>query len=199
MTRPHSLWIECPVCKERTLHEILKGKAGGKKSVLEATVECRECGRTHSTVIREPETARVPVIVSDMGESTKREIELNENEVLGVDNELFLDDTHIIITSLESGDSRPEAAPVKDIDTIWAKRYDKIVVKASINKGHKTVSTEISAMPDEEFFIGGIIEDGNDKAVVHRVKTDRGVVRKGTVKAKDIVRLYAKAMRTTYA
>lgn len=199
MTRPHSLWIECPECKERTLHEVLKGKAGGKKSVLEATVRCRECGRTHPTVIREPEPVKVPVIVSDRGESTKREIELNDNEVLEVDNELFLDDMHIIITSLESGDARPDAAPVEDIDTIWAKRYDKIVVKVSINKGHKTVSTDLSAMPDEEFFVGGIIEDGNDKAVVHRVKTDRGVVREGAVKAKDIVRLYAKAMRSTHA
>lgn len=200
MTTPNALYLECPSCGEETLHEVLKGRIGRKKMVMETTVKCQECGTVHTTVVREAKLVKVPVVVSDMGHSRQVEVELGEDEVVAVDDELFVDDLHVMITSIESsGEKRPRKVPVREIETLWAKRYDKIRVKISVNKGHKTTSTDIFAMPDEEFFVGDMIAVGREKAVIHRMKTRRGMVRDGSVEARDIVRVYAKLMRITYA
>jgi len=199
MMTPNALYLECPTCGEETLHEVLKGRIG-RRMVLETTVRCKECQTIHTTVVREAKVLRVPVVVSDMGRSRRMEVELNEDEAVAVDDELFIDDLHVMITSIESsGGRRPKKAPVQEIETLWAKRYDKIRVRISVNKGHKTTSTDIFAMPDEEFFVGDMISVGREKAVIHKMKTRRGVVRNGSVEARDIVRVYARLMRTTYA
>lgn len=199
MTIPNALYIDCPNCGERTLHEVLKGRIGRKRMVMEATVRCKECGQTHPEVIKEEKPVEVPVIVSDQGESRKERLELEYGEVLGVEDELFVGDTYVVITAIESDGRRVRRAPADRIDAVWAKRFDKIKVKISVNKGQKTHPAEIFAMPDEEFYIGDIIPAGRDRAVIHRMKTIRGIVRDGGVEARDVVRIYAKVMRVTNA
>ncbi|MFP4545304.1 MAG: HVO_0476 family zinc finger protein [Methanomassiliicoccales archaeon] len=199
MTVPNALYVECPSCGERTLHEVLKGRLGRKQTTMEATVQCQECGHTHSTVLREEPPKQVPVVISDQGRSRKTQVEMEPEEVLAVDDELFVGDEHVMVTSIESGDGRVEEAPVEEIDTLWTKRYDRIKVKVSVNKGHKTVPSEVSAMPDEEFFVGDILSLGKEQAVIHQLKTRRGKVREGSARARNIVRIYAKAMRVTFA
>ena len=115
--------------------------------------------------------------------------------MFGVDDELFVGGTHVVITSIESNGKRVRRSAVGDIGTIWAKRYDRIRMKVSVNKGYKTVPSEFFAMPDEEFYIGDIISAGREKAVIHQMKTQRGLVRNGGAEARDIVRIYARAMR----
>jgi uncharacterized Zn finger protein len=199
MTIPNALYIECPTCGERTLHEVLKGKIGRKRMVMETTVKCRECGHTHSTIIREEKPVEIPVIVSEQGESRRERIELEPDEVIALEDELFVGDTYVMITSLETEGRRVRQAPADRIDTIWAKRYDKIKVKISVNKGHKTLPSELFAMPDEEFYVGDIIPVGREKAVIHQMKVSGGMVRDGSVEARDIVRIYARVMRVTNA
>lgn len=199
MTIPNALYIECPTCGERTLHEVLKGKIGRKRMVMETTVKCRECGHTHSTIIREEKPVEIPVIVSDQGESKRESIELETDEFLALEDELFVGDTYVVITSIESDGRRVTRAPAESIDTIWAKRYDKIKVKISVNKGQKTHPSEIFALPDEEFYVGDIIPVGREKAVIHQMKVRGGMVRDGCVEARDVVRIYVKVMRVTKA
>lgn len=199
MTTPNALYIDCPNCGERTLHEVLKGRIGRKRMVMEATVRCKECGQTHPEVIKEEKPVEVPVIVSDQDKSRKERLELEHDEVLGVEDELFVGDTYVVVTAVESNGRRVRRAPAEKIETIWAKRYDKIKVKISVNKGQKTHPAEIFAMPDEEFYVGDIIPAGRERAVIHRMKTTKGMVRDGGVEARDIVRIYAKVMRVTNA
>ena len=200
MTIPNAINIECPVCGERTLHEVLKGKMGGKRLVMETTVRCMECGHTHSTVVREEKPVSLPVIVSDQGESRRELLEMEPEEVLCLRDELFVGDTYVVVTGIESSGRRVKRAPAGDIDTLWAKRYDKIKVKVSVNKVHKTVPTEVYAMPDEEFYVGDIIPTGKEEEVViHQIKTRRGMIRDGGVEARDIVRIYAKVIRVINA
>lgn len=199
MTIPNALNIECPFCGERTLHEVLKGRIGRKRTVMETTVRCHECGGTHSAAIREEKPITVSVIVSELGESRREEIELDPDEVFGVDDELFVGGTHVTITSIESNDRRVRRSAAGDIGTIWAKRYDRIRMKVSVNKGYKTVPSEFFAMPDEEFYVGDIISAGREKAVIHKMKTQEGLVRNGGAEARDIVRIYARAMRIVQA
>ncbi len=194
---PNAIYVECPDCGEETLHEVLKGRLGKDGSTLEATLRCQECGRVHPAVVREGRTIRVPVIVSDRKESRRAEVELPEDEELRVEDELQLDDLPIIISSLEREGARVSRALAKDVTAIWAKRFDKVHVRVSINDVHKTIPAEVDALPEEEFFIGDLMTIGRYDVVITQIKTRDAMARRGAVMARDIVRIYAKRARTT--
>ena len=194
---PNAIYVECPDCGEETLHEVLKGRLGKDGSTLEATLRCQECGRVHPAVVREGRTIRVPVIVSDRKESRRAEVELPEDEELRVEDELQLDDLPIIISSLEREGARVSRALAKDVTTIWAKRFDKVHVRVSINDVHKTIPAEVDALPEEEFFVGDLMTIGRYDVVITQIKTRDAMARRGAVLARDIVRFYAKRARTT--
>ncbi len=199
MNVPNAIQVECPDCGEETLHEVLKGRLGKDGNTLEGTLRCQDCGRVHTAVIRETRTVMVPVIVSDQGESRKAEIEIPEDEMIRVEDELILDDLPIIVSSVEKGNGRVTKALAKDITTIWAKRFDQVHVKISINDVHKTIPAEIVVLPEEEFFIGDLMTVGRYNVVITQIKTSDGMARRGSVLARDIVRLYARKARITYA
>jgi uncharacterized Zn finger protein len=72
-------------------------------------------------------------------------------------------------------------------------------VKISINDVHKTIPAEIVVLPEEEFFIGDLMTVGRYNVVITQIKTPDGMARRGSVLARDIVRLYARKARTTYS
>ena len=197
MTVPNALYLDCPSCGEHSVHEVLRGKLSKKQDSMEATVKCQECGHTYSTVVREPEIIKVPIIVSELGNSKKEEIELESGELLSLGDELFLGETHLLVTGLECGERRVEKCDTNDVSTIWAKKFDKVIVKISINKHTRTIATQMVAMPDEEFFVGDMMTVGKERVAIHNIRSKEGTVRRGGVPARDIVRIYAKAVRTT--
>jgi uncharacterized Zn finger protein len=197
MSVPNALYLDCPNCGEHAVHEVLKGKLSKKGDTMEATVKCQECEHTYSTVVREPEVLKVPIIVSELGNSKKEEIELEGGELLSVGDELYLGETHLLVTGLDCDGRRVEKCDTEKIDTIWAKKFDKVIVKISINKHTRTIPTQIEAMPDEEFYVGDLMTVGKEQVVIHNIKSKEGTVRRGAVPARDIVRIYTKAVRTT--
>jgi uncharacterized Zn finger protein len=199
MSVPNALYLDCPSCGEHAVHEVLKGKVSKKQDSMEATVKCQECGHTYSTVVREPEVLKVPIIVSELGNSKKAEIELEAGELIGVNDELYLGESHLLVTALDCEGRRVDKCDTKAVSTIWAKKFDKVIVKVSINKHTRTIPTQIEAMPDEEFYVGDLMTVGKDNVVIHNIKSKEGTVRRGGVPARDIVRIYTKAVRTTSA
>lgn len=199
MTIPNALYLDCPSCGENAVHEVLRGKMGKKQDTLEATVKCQECGHTYTTVVREPESLNIPIIVSDRSESHREEIELMEDEILSVGDEIFLGESQLLVTAIESKGKRVENCEPANIDTIWAKKFDHVIVKISINKHTQTIPAELEALPDEEFYVGDLMTIGTEKVAIHSIKTASGMVRRGSAEARDIVRIYAKAVRTTYS
>ena len=199
MTIPNALYLDCPSCGENAVHEVLRGKMGKKQDTLEATVKCQECGHTYTTVVREPESLKIPIIVSDRSESHREEIELMEDEILSVGDEIFLGESQLLVTAIESKGKRVENCEPDNIDTIWAKKCDHVIVKISINKHTQTIPAELEALPDEEFYVGDLMTIGTEKVAIHSIKTASGMVRRGSAEARDIVRIYAKAVRTTYS
>jgi uncharacterized Zn finger protein len=197
MTVPNALYLDCLSCGEHAVHEVLKGRMSKKQDIMEATVKCQECGHIYSMVVREPEVLKVPIIVSELGNSKKEEIELESGELLSLQDELYLGERHLLVTGLECGGRRVEKCDTKDVTTIWAKRFDKVIVKISINKHTRTIPTQMEAMPDEEFYVGDMMTVGKEKVVIHNIKSREGTVRRGGVPARDIVRIYTKAVRTT--
>lgn len=197
MAIPNSLYLDCPSCGVKTLHEVLKGRLSKGRDVLETTVKCQQCGHVQNTVVREPRSVNVPIIVSDMGQSKRYEFEFAEDEVVALDEELFVGDANVVITAIEKGDKRVSQAPADEVSTLWAKQFDKVRVKISVNKNTKTLAAEVFALPEEEFFVGDLMTIGRDEVVIHTIKTSGGMVRTGGVAARDIVRIYAKSARVT--
>ncbi|MFA5312930.1 MAG: HVO_0476 family zinc finger protein [Methanomassiliicoccales archaeon] len=197
MTVPNALQLECHICGDLMVHEVLKGKMGRGQDVIEATVKCQECGTITNVVVREPKTLNVPVIISELGQSKRESIELAEDEEIEVEEEMFVGELPVIISAIECGGRRVPKAKASDITTLWAKRFDKIRVKVAINKVHKTLSVDVEAAPDEEFYVGDLMTVGKDEVLIHYIMSTDGMVRRGMVPARDIVRIYTKKARNT--
>jgi uncharacterized Zn finger protein len=195
MKLPAAVYTQCPMCKEETLHRVIKGRMGEKKTVLDALVKCSQCDHVHPDVIHGEVTVTVPLILSEQERSQKTEMEFPEKDVIKVNSEFQLDRNTIKITSIEVGNKRVSEAQANEITTLWAKKFDRIKLKISINKGSKTLNRTIWAVPDEEFFIGDVMRIKGLNLAIHAIKTKEKKVKKGSVAARDIIRLYAKAVR----
>ena len=171
MSVPNAIYLDCPSCEEQAVHEVLKGKLGKKQETMEATVKCQECGHIYTTVVREPESIKLPIIVSDLGNSMKTEIELVSGDTVSVNDEMFLDETHILITAIECNGRRVRHCAVEDVDTLWAKKFDRVIVKISINKHTTTIPAQVEALPDEEFFVGDLMTVGKENVAIHNIKS----------------------------
>ena len=200
MNVPNALNLECPDCGEKTVHEVLRGKISKEGDVLETTVKCQQCAKVYTTVVREPKAVLVPIIVSEMASSKRYEVEMAQGDLVSYEDEMFVEDMPVLITGLEVDGRRVMKAKAEEISTLWAKKFDKVRVRIAVNKGSKTLSVDITATPDEEFFVGDLMTLGREEVVIHSIKTsDGGMAKSGAVRARDIVRIYAKKARTTYS
>jgi uncharacterized Zn finger protein len=198
MTLPTSIMVECPSCKEDTLHEVLAGKMSGRKvPVLDTTVRCRECGHTHQAVLRGEKPVELPVIISWQEKSERVIVSLGPEEGVQVGDEIMCGELPVLVTSIESDGRRLKKARAKDIDSIWAKRFDKVKVPFSINHQGKTSSESLIVLPDEEFYIGEVMLVGKRDVVIHSIKTASKSLRTGGAVAREIVRVYANVIRKT--
>ena len=198
MTTPTSVMVECPFCKEETLHGVLAGRISGRSTkVLDSTVKCRACGHVHHAVMKGEKPVSVPVVISWLTESTRSSITLGPDEALAVDDEIVCGELPVLVTSIESKGARVDICKAGDIDTIWGKRFDKVKVLFSVNHHGKTYSEHMIVYPDEELVVGDMLEVGKRSVVVHTIKTDTRTLRKGAAIARDIVRVYANIVRKT--
>lgn len=196
MTVPGALYLDCEACGEITLHEVVHGKV--TKKALELTVRCRQCNATRHHTQKEAETTSLPVVISEGDESKRTTLEIEIDEVLCAGDELLVDGVPVQVRAIEVGhERRVEAAPAGEVTTLWTVRFDKVRVKFSINLGARTKSAEVAAAPDEEFRVGEMVHAAGTPAVIHRIKTFDKVVQRGMVEARDIVRVYCKAVRGT--
>ncbi len=198
MTLPSSIMIECPVCHSETLHEVLSGRMSGKgDTVLESTVKCRTCSHVHHAVLKVERPIDVPVVISWIDQSKRSSITLGPDEVMAVDDEIMCGEDPVLVTSLESHGARVARAKARDIQTIWAKRFDKVRVPFSVSHQGRSFSEHVLAVPDEEFFIGDILKVGRNDVVIHSIKVKDKSLRTGGACARDIVRVYANIVRRT--
>ncbi len=194
MPVPGALYLDCEICGDITLHEVVHGKVSGKK--LELRVRCKECGTKSFQVKDEVQTTILTVVVSEEGESHRTKLEIDSDEVLLVGDELLVDGVPVQVRGIELGtDKRVDSAPVKDIETLWTVRYDKVKVKFSINMGHRTKAVSETAAPDEEYTVGEMVTVRGVTAVIHRIKTWDKVLQRGSAEARDIRRIYGKSIR----
>ena len=196
MKPPKELIIECPVCEEETEHDILGGRVEGKKHiVLKSSVKCCNCGHIHAVELVEEKPIDVPIIVSWMEKSTRAKISLERLEEVKIDEELYLEGDRIIVTSIEVAGVRKKKAKAEDITTIWAKKFDKVWIKVSLDAHGKVYSKKFLAVPEEEFEIGELVDIEGNMTAITAIKIEGRTLRQGAALARDIVRVYSKAVR----
>jgi uncharacterized Zn finger protein len=195
MAAPSALVLHCETCGD-VPHRVLRGRIGGHDEIVfEGVVKCSRCGEVRSVVNREPKPIDVPIIISWLDRSERTTLEFAPDEEVRVGDQLDLGDNRLRVTAIETADQRVEAAKARDVATLWAKRTDRVRVKFSVNKGNRTVPTEVLAAPDEEFEVGDIVDLGKDRAVVHHIRTRYRTLREGRIRADEIVRMYGRAVR----
>lgn len=199
MAVPASIMAECPVCQCETLHEVLSGKVGGGKveTVLESTVRCKECNQVHKVTLKAEKPIDVPVVISWLDKSKRSCVCLGPDEALAVGDEIMCAEEPVIVTSIESKGARVKRAKARAIETVWAKRFDKVRVPFSVNHQGRSYSEHLLAVPDEEFFVGDILKVGKHEVVIHAIKIADKSLRTGGARARDIVRVYSNIVRKT--
>ncbi len=181
----------CPSCSPLAPvpHVILKGT----KEIL---LQCEACRSVHRE--NRPEKKLVRVIVS-RGEKAIHARALlsgiiSKGDELVIDDEKTGEATLVQVTSLEVGDKRKDSAVAEDINTLWARAIDEVVVKIAVSRGGITESMELRVPGEQEFVIGDKIKVNNRELKIIRIKIREGGFksRKGVaIKAKDIRRIYA--------
>ena len=195
---PETLYYDCPDCDDETVHEILRGRMG--KASLEATLKCSECGRTFSTTIALPKIIKMQVVISDGPVSERAVTETEEDDIIAVDDEFFLEDgRRLRVCSIElPGDKRVKKTKASKVKMLWCQQFDNLSIKVTINNDRVSYSRRIDALPDDEFTVGNRLELEDMDCFIHAIKTRDKLVQHGTAEARDIVRIYGKYGEKSY-
>ena len=196
---PDEIYFECPDCEDITVHTVLKGRMG--KSSMDATIRCNECGLTRTTNVKFSRPVDVRIIISDGAESEIMTMTIEDDDLLKVGDEFNMDDGRLVKISgleLERG-RRAKTARATEIKTVWAVEFDVIDVKVSINDDRKTHSKSVPSSPDEEYTVGNILSFDDMDCLIHSIKIEGRMLRRGSAEARNIVRIYGKMRKRSYA
>lgn len=187
--------VVCPACspKHPVLHEVLK-------SGINPIVKCIECENIHPTVIERPKLKSIKVIISRGEDSFLIHTSLPADNTIRINDEIFIEDEStdeiypVIITAIESGPKRYEAAIISEIETLWGRSIDEVCVKIAIHEGTTTKSIIKKVPGGYQFTIGENEKSGSNEFKIVKIKERDGTLksRKGTVmEAKNIKRIFA--------
>ncbi len=187
--------VVCPSCspKMSVLHDVLKS---GQNQL----VQCQECGKVHPAKIEKEKTLKIKVIISKGEKSFTSMTLISSEDDVFVDDEIIVDDGEsdevfpIIVTAIESDNKRVKKANASEIDTIWGRAIDEVIVKIAVHHGKSTDALEKRVPGGYEFIIGREEKVGRTKVKIRKIKIRHGSLesRTGTaVEAKYIKRIFA--------
>ncbi|WP_242492541.1 HVO_0476 family zinc finger protein [Methanolobus psychrotolerans] len=187
--------VVCPSCspKMSVLHDVLKS---GQNIV----VQCQECGNIHPAKIEKPKLFNIKVIISKGEASFTQMTRMTSEENVSVGDEIIVDDGEsdevfpILVTAIESGDKRPEKANPAEINTIWGRAIDEVVVKIAVHRGKLTEALQKRVPGGYEFTVGKDETVDRTTVRIKKIKVRDGSLesRTGTtIEAKFIKRIFA--------
>lgn len=183
----------CATCKEETEQEVLS-------EARDLIIRCTVCGLTSRRPLPpEPEPIYVKTIVSREAESYVGRAELMKGEIVSVGDRIVAerDDGEgagVEIMSLEVGDKRVTKAAAEEIDTIWSRAIDEVIVRISVHDGKKTIPLYVACDGDDRFTIDEIVSIDRIRARIDHICLRNGMIqrRKGKYEvANRIKRIYA--------
>ncbi|MBO5654231.1 MAG: hypothetical protein J6R72_01920 [Candidatus Methanomethylophilaceae archaeon] len=195
---PETIYYDCPDCDDETIHDVLRGRMG--KASLECTLKCTECGRTFATTISLPKIIKMQVVISDGPVSERTVTEIEEDDIIAVEDEFFLEDgRRLRVCSIElPGDKRVKKSKASKVKMLWCQQFDNLTIKVTINNDRVSYSRRIPALPDDEFVIGNRLELEDMDCFIHAIKTREKLIQHGQAEARDIIRIYGKYGQKSY-
>lgn len=179
----------CSECDDYMEHEILKErKVGTGRDLL---LKCKTCASITSLQIREPKSVSVPFILTDGPNSTRVELEIDEDEefVIGdvfEEGEMLWSINQII--DQEGRKKKQIIAP--EASVISALRTDMVRVKITATRGEHSDSSSMLVDYGTKFTADTKIDYQGDVWRIRAIHTGAGRTLKGTVEAQDIKRIY---------
>lgn len=178
--------FQCPTCTDITAHAVLKATRNNM------TIRCQECGTTRTRPAPTQKTVTLQLVLSHGERSSTDRIEAPVDEEVQVGDEFDHQGHRMLVTALElEGGRNVQKAVAKDVGTVFAKVFDTVVLKYTINEGDRTVSLQEEVPPEEEIQMGSVRRVQGRDLVVKTLKSDRNrTVRKGFLYARNVVRVF---------
>lgn len=181
----------CPECEDETEHEVV----AESRDLL---VRCTACGH-HQRIQkeREPRVLAIKAVVSREGTSQVCSIELAEDDECSAGDHLVAecgDDAFgVEVTSIECKDKRVQRARATDIDTVWTRAIEQVVVKVSIHDGRKTIPVYLDCDGEQQFVVGEVYAAGKRRFRISHLK-----LRDGPLMRKEGWKTVAHRIRRAY-
>lgn len=181
----------CPVCNSEQEHTILKESS-------DLLVQCNNCGSVHHVVkVKEPGEIDVKAIISSENESRRGIVELAGDEMISIGDllvaEIDDDSTGVEVTSIEIDDKRVGSAYAADIDTLWTRAIDNVIIKVSYHDGRKTIPLYLEYNGEDDVVIGDVYQSGKYRYRVSHIK-----LRNGSMMRKEGWKAYARKIKRVY-
>ena len=176
----------CPACEEE-VQDVLR------VSPNSMTLRCQECGHVFTTSPPPQETMiGAALIISDGDKSTRSQIELVRQDEVVVGYEFDHEGHRLLVTGLESHEGIPETKLLgSQIRTLYAKVFDFVGLKLSLNEGENTRSFETPTSPEEKVRIGDVWEVDGVKMVIKTMKSDLNrTLHKGFLLSRNVRRAF---------
>jgi uncharacterized Zn finger protein len=178
--------LACPACGEDTEHEVLKQRAEA------VTVRCLECSHVHSFSPRHARSADVGVVISEGSTSRAARMTVPADDPIPVGWEFELEGQRMLVTAIEATDGRNhDRLPARDVRTVFAKRFDTVQLKISVNEGDVTHSYHLDVSPERQIHIGEVLAVSDRKLKVKTLKSDENrTINRGFLLARSIRRAF---------
>lgn len=188
---------ECGSCAEFTEHEVLRRQDKGAGEDL--LVKCRDCGDVQTLHLRPGKAVEITTILSDGAESHTDKVEADGDEMISVGEVFEHSEILYRITRLDDSKSRPKKSiTASEIQTMWAVRCDRAIVRLTMTDGEDSFSKTIECTPDEIFSCGSIMEIDGVRWRIRALHTGRGRTLRGKRAAIDIRRIYLHPPNSRY-
>ena len=169
------LWIFCEICNEECPHEVLKSRTSTRKGFsFQGVVKCLECDTTGPTEIKALQPIELRLGISKDNETQKGILNVDRGIPIKVGETRPHPDGMIMITGLEIGNKRPNAAYSDDNPVIWAKRATHAKVRFAIHDGESTISVKQEFESTDEFRIGMRVRIEGEVAIIKDINLHGG-------------------------
>jgi uncharacterized Zn finger protein len=189
-----NIYYFCEVCDDTTLHRIFARKTSVKK--LSAKAQCIKCKSVRKVLV-DRRHITLPVVVSIFEKSIRKSVKFDATSKISVRDRFYIDDELVEVTCLDLKSGiriKKGGASADEITTIWAKIYDKILLKISVASSKKTEGVSLVVSCDKKIRIGEIIRLNSKNISVYKIRLKSRTLDKGSALARDIVRVYCREL-----
>ena len=179
----------CPECLGKSEHDVMRRSQRGEGD--DFLVRCLDCGHVHTLQIRPPRAVRIKATLSDGRGSVSAAIEVDDDETIAVGDLFEHDEMTWCVTRIDDSHSRPATSlGAIEINSMWATRTDRSIVRITMNHGEVSKSTKIECEPDKVFSCGSIMDVDGKNWRIRGLHTGRGRTLTGSRMAGEVRRIY---------